>query len=106
MNSGLTCGVAGVTGRLALGGLGRIADHLLDGLAPLARLALDLVLGFLLRTRDGLGLLDDPALGIAGFAGRGDRRSFLPALDDSGVIRPPGERENAPGQPASQWRPR
>jgi hypothetical protein len=83
---GLAGGVAGVALFLALGRLGRFADHLLDGLALLARLALDLLDGFLLGAGAGLDLLARLALGLAGFPGLGDLQSFLLAPEDLGIV--------------------
>src|SRR2546430_350253 len=83
----LAGGIATVALGLALGRLGRVADHLLDRLTPLAGLPLDLLdclaCGALLGFLGPLGL----ALGFAPLAGGRDRRALFPPLDHLRVVR-------------------
>src|SRR5262249_51817054 len=75
-----------VTLGLALGGLGVLADHPLDRLAPFARFPLDLLLGIalgLLRRFLGLALR---SLGVAHLASLGDRFTLLAPLHDVGIV--------------------
>src|ERR1700674_2507343 len=79
--------IAPVALGLALGRLGRVADHLLDRLAPLAGLALDLLDGLPRSPLLGfLGLLG-LALRLARLASRGDRHALLLALEHGRVVR-------------------
>src|SRR5438045_1529921 len=83
----LAGGIAPVALRLALGRFGGVADHLLDRLAPLAGLALDLLDRLARGTLLGfLGLLG-LALGLARLAGGRDRRTLLPPLHHLRVVR-------------------
>ena len=75
----LARGVAPVALGLALGRLGGVADHLLDRLAPLARLALDLLDGLARGALLGfLGLLG-LALALRSLAGLGNGRALVRA---------------------------
>ena len=77
---GLAGGVAAVALGLALGGLGGVADHLLDGLALLARLPLDLLLGLALGPLGGFLGPDDRPLLLAHLARGSDGLPLLAAL--------------------------
>src|SRR5205085_8319890 len=83
----LAGGIAPVALRLALGRLGGVADHLLDRLAALAGLTLDLLDRFARGALLGfLGLLR-LALGLAPLAGGRNRRALFPPLDHLRVVR-------------------
>src|SRR6185369_3988211 len=68
----LARGIAAVALGFALGGLGGVADQLLDGFALLARLPLDLLLGLALGPLGGFLGPDDRPLLFAGLAGLGN----------------------------------
>src|SRR5262245_53919672 len=68
----LACRVAPVALGLALGGFRCVADHLLDGFASLACLALSLLGGLARSALLGFLGLDGGALLFAGLAGVGD----------------------------------